>query len=88
MHICMFACLRATLAVHVVETVATQTGVASHTAIGGACVQCLARGSHPPARPRMVYFVLVLRVRGVVRSYSWVLLEACFRRATRGATGR
>ena len=45
MHICMFACLRATLAVHVVETVATQTGVASHTAIGGACVQCLARGS-------------------------------------------
>ena len=31
--------------VHVVESDATQTGVASHTAIGGACVRCLARGS-------------------------------------------
>ena len=37
---------------------ATQTGVAPYTAIGGARVQCLAHGSHPPARPREVYLVL------------------------------
>ena len=44
MHICMFACLGATIG-SVRRGDATQTGVARHTAIGGACVQCLARGS-------------------------------------------
>ena len=84
MHICMFARLGATISsVQVVETRRRQ---ASHsTPPLGVCVCSVwcAVPTRPPDRAS-VFSV----GGGVVRSYSWVLLEACFGLATSGATGR
>ena len=85
MHICMFARLGATISsVHVVETRRRQASCSTPPLDVCVCSVRRAVPTHPPGRAS----VLSVGTGGVVRSYSWVLLEACFGLATRGATGR